>query len=399
MSRLRIVVDRLADWRPYYPSDDLITADDYLALEAAARPDDATHVINLCSGLDYLGTGYYVSLLAEARGQRVQPGVETLNQLSRKALIDLELAGLDELMAELARRGILTGDTMRLRLFFGRTCSEGLDRLGRRLFERLPCPLMEARLTRRSDRWRLSRLRPLPLSALEEHEEDRFAGALNQHTRKVWRSPTARRRYRFDLAMLVDPQESLPPSNRSALKQFIRAGRERGLDVSLITRRDEGRLAAFDGLFIRETTRLDHHTWRMARRAEHEGLVVIDDPQSILRCTNKVYLHALLQARGIPAPQGHLLYRGDFRRLRELAGTLSWPQVLKIPDGAFSRGGGAHRLSRPARNRGPPTVRGLRPAAAAGVAAHRVRLADRHSRRPAAVRQSLLHGARALADL
>ncbi len=338
MSPLRIVVDRLSDWRPYYPSDDLISAADYLAQEATGTQDSATQVINLCGGLDYLDTGYYVSLLAQARGQRVLPSVETLNQLSRKALVDLQLESLAPLMDELSRRGALPGEAFTLRVMFGECLEEGLGRLARRLFERLPCPLLDARFQRRQGLWRLTRLKPLALSALRGAEQDRFAQALNRHSRKVWRTPKARRRYRYDLAILVDPKEALPPSNKSALKQFIRAGRRLGIDVSLITKRDEGRLAEFDALFIRETTSLDHHTYRMARRAEHEGLVVIDDPRSILRCTNKVYLHALLGARGVPAPDGLLLYRDDLKRLPEKAAGLQFPMVLKIPDGAFSRG-------------------------------------------------------------
>ena len=55
-------------------------------------------------------------------------------------------------------------------------------------------------------------------------------------------------------------------------------------------RRDFGRIAEFDALFIRETTNVNHHLYRFARRAASEGLVVIDDPDSILRCTNKIYL-------------------------------------------------------------------------------------------------------------
>lgn len=338
MSRLRIVVDQPEDWRPYHPSDDLISADDFLALSEDQERDRATRVINLCSGLDYLETGYYVSLLAQARGQRVQPDVETLNHLGRRTLIELQLTGFNELVGELDRRGTLAGERLELRIFFGDTGNEALARLGRRLFEHLPCPLMEARLVKRHGEWRLSQLRPLSLRDIGTDEEERFARALNRHSQQMWRTPAARRRYRFDLAILIDPEERLPPSNKSALKQFIRAGRAMGIDVSLITRRDEGRLAAFDALFIRETTQLDHHTWRMARRAEHEGLVVIDDPRSILRCTNKVYLHALLRARGIAAPKGHLLNRSDIKRLGALAETLSFPQVLKVPDGAFSRG-------------------------------------------------------------
>ena len=305
MCPLRIVVDRLDDWRPYYPSEDLISAADFLAQDrrhrASEEQDLTTHVLNLCGELDYLDSGYYVSLLAQARGQRVLPTVETLNELSRKALIDLQLDTLAPLLGELARDGALPGDTLTLRVLFGECREPALARLARRLFERLPCPLLEAKLVRRHDLWRLARLRPLRLCDLTADEQDLFASALNRHSRQVWRTPKTRRRYRFDLAILVDPKEAMPPSNRGALKAFIRAGRKLGIDVSLITRRDAGRLAEFDALFIRETTSLDHHTYRMARRAEHEGLVVIDSPQDILRCTNKVYLHALLRARGVPA--------------------------------------------------------------------------------------------------
>ncbi|MDN3520247.1 RimK family protein [Halomonas ramblicola] len=342
MCPLRIVVDRLDDWQPYYPSEDLIGADDFLAQDRRHRtgddPDRTSHVINLCGELDYLGTGYYVSLLAQARGQRVLPTVETLNELSRKALVDLQLDTLAPLLDELARQGSLVGGTLTLRVLFGECREPALARLARKLFERLPCPLLEARLVRRHDLWRLARLRPIRLRDLAPDEQDLFASALNRHSRQVWRTPKARRRYRFDLAILVDPQEALPPSNRGALKAFIRAGRRLGIDVSLITRRDAGRLAEFDSLFIRETTALDHHTYRMARRAEHEGLVVIDAPRDILRCTNKVYLHALLRARGVPAPDGMLLQRGDRRPLAERVAALGFPLVLKVPDGAFSRG-------------------------------------------------------------
>lgn len=338
MSRLRIVVDRLADWQPYYPTDDLITAEAFLALEGAAADDDATHVINLCANLDYLETGYYVSLLAQARDQRVLPSVETLNQLSRKALVDMQLASIDPLLVELDKRGALAGETLTLRVLFGECREPELARLARRLFERLPHPLLEARFEKRQGVWRLARIRPLALAALANGEEDHFASALNRHSTKVWRTPRARRRYRFDLAILVDPEEQLPPSNKSAIKQFIRAGRRLGIDVSLITHRDAGRLAEFDALFIRETTRLDHHTYRMARKAEHEGLVVIDDTQSILRCTNKIFLHALLGTHKIAAPRGQLLHRSDMTRLDDKLANLEYPLVLKVPDGAFSKG-------------------------------------------------------------
>jgi glutathione synthase/RimK-type ligase-like ATP-grasp enzyme len=48
--------------------------------------------------------------------------------------------------------------------------------------------------------------------------------------------------------------------------------------VELIEKKDYARLAEYDGLLIRETTSVDNHTYRFAKKAESEGLVVMDDP-------------------------------------------------------------------------------------------------------------------------
>jgi glutathione synthase/RimK-type ligase-like ATP-grasp enzyme len=111
-----------------------------------------------------------------------------------------------------------------------------------------------------------------------------------------------------------------------------------GLDVDLITADDFGRLAEYDALFIRETTAVNHHTYRFAKRAEHEGLVVIDSPDAILRCSNKVFLNELLDTHNIPRPVTHLLLRDqpvDYGRIELEPG---FPVILKIPDGSFSIG-------------------------------------------------------------
>src|SRR5690606_40066394 len=46
MSRLLIVVDRAKDWAPYYPSEDVLTFDEYLKFTAPAN--SRVRVINLC---------------------------------------------------------------------------------------------------------------------------------------------------------------------------------------------------------------------------------------------------------------------------------------------------------------------------------------------------------------
>mgnify|MGYP002619781822 CR=1 FL=1 len=123
-----------------------------------------------------------------------------------------------------------------------------------------------------------------------------------------------------------------------SLRNFIRVGKSMGISVELITRKDYATLAEYDALFIRETTAISNHTYRFAKKAESEGMVVIDDPTSIMRCTNKVYLADLLQKNRIPAPKTRILQRKDLKHLDELVAELGLPMVLKIPDGSFSRG-------------------------------------------------------------
>jgi glutathione synthase/RimK-type ligase-like ATP-grasp enzyme len=205
------------------------------------------------------------------------------------------------------------------------------------VFEAFPCPVLRIDFERER-RWQISSIKPAGLATLTDAQEDGFASALDRFSKKLWRGRRTRRKYRYDIAMLQDPAEKWPPSNRKALKAFVSAGKELGIDVDMIERNDYARLAEYDALFIRETTALDHHTYRFANRAEKEDMVVIDDPTSILRCTNKIYLADLLKSRKLPTPRTEILYRDESKRLQEMVEALGYPVVLKVPDGSFSRG-------------------------------------------------------------
>ena len=345
MSRLLIVVDRVKDWAPYYPSEDVLTFEDYV--QFSSSPGSRVRVINLCQCARYLSKGYYCSLLAEARGHHVVPSVMTLNDLRRKGLFSLQLEDLEKdvvaWLDQAASSGDFAGegqgehDQVRVRSFFGTTAYAELKPVARALFEHFPSPILEVVFQRRKT-WQIESLKPISPADLSDKEQDLFASSLDRFSRIVWRKPRSRRRYRYDLAMLVDPQEALPPSDRVALGRFVRAGRKLGIDVDIITRKDYVRLPEYDGLFIRETTAIDHHTYRFARKAEAEGLVVIDDPVSILRCTNKVFLADLLKNNKVPTPRTLILSKDHKHAAKEAAETLGFPVVVKIPDGSFSRG-------------------------------------------------------------
>ena len=266
------------------------------------------------------------------------PSLRCISELARKSVYGLALGGLDKALDKaLCRTPYGATDGFTLTLYFGHTEFEPLADLARQLFEAFPCPILLVEF-RRQQGWHIEGVRPGVLNRLRSDQEDVFADALDGFSRRAWRMPRSRRVARYDMAILHDPDEALPPSNPQALANFVRVGASLGIDVELIGRKDYARLAEFDALLIRETTRVDHHTYRFAEKAEREGLVVMDDPASILRCTNKVYLADLLGCRQLGMPLTEILYKERPQDWQRVARRLGFPLVLKIPDGCFSRG-------------------------------------------------------------
>jgi glutathione synthase/RimK-type ligase-like ATP-grasp enzyme len=293
-------------------------------------------VLNFCRSYKYLSLGYYCSLLAEARGHRVLPTIRTINDLSRKSIYSLDFSSIDAALRKCLVKSLKPrADTVDLDIFFGHCAMGESAELCRHLFEVFRMPLMRVEL-RLQETWQVTAVRPLHLHSLDPEQEQHFAEGLRSHMSKRWREPKLQRtQYAYDLAVLHDPKEPHPPSDSRALKKFQEAGRKGGVNVELIEKQDYGRLLEFDGLFIRETTGLNHHTYKFSKRAESEGLAVIDAPDSILKCTNKVYLAELMRSNRIPAPQSAIVRRDN---LDELEDKIPYPIVLKIPDSSFSRG-------------------------------------------------------------
>ena len=336
MARTLLVVDNLSDWNPYYPSDQVITFETYL-VTWQGESEQRVRVINLCSSYSYLSDGYYCSLLAEARGHHVIPSVKVLNDLGKKALYQLQIEDLSPTLTRAFKSRANPNNEITLLSYFGTTAEPAFQELARQLFDRFSCPVLEVSLVFRQQ-WEINGLKPISHRVLDDPQQTVFAEALDKFSKKVWRKGRARKAARYDLAMLINPEEQLPPSNRGALKKFIKIGRELGIEVELISQQHYGRLPEFDALFIRETTGIDHHTYRFAKKAEAQGLVVIDDPTSMLRCANKVYLADLFRTHHVPSPKTWLLHKGNALHLDRVENEAGFPMVIKIPDGSFSRG-------------------------------------------------------------
>ena len=356
-----IVASEVKDWPFELPDVEVTDARSYLT-----RPDYSTmrgvRLFNLCRSYRYQSTGYYVSLLAEARGHKPLPSVTTIQDVKSQTMVRLVSEDLEELIQE--SLAPIHGDKFTLSIYFGRNMVRRYDRLAAHLFDVFEAPLLRAQFARsspasddtnpkrqrgaplagasgwcgdraRNGKWSLRSMAALSADEIPEGHRDFVTTAAQEYF--AGRKPRVRKPppARYDLAILRDPEEHDPPSDDRAIQKFIRAAASLGLNAEVIGRDDFARLAEYDALFLRATTAVNHYTYRFAQRAWGEGLVVIDDPESIVKCTNKVYLAELLNHHEVPTPRTMLVHRDN---ADEVGRTLGFPCVLKKPDSAFSMG-------------------------------------------------------------
>ncbi|PKP32765.1 MAG: RimK family alpha-L-glutamate ligase [Bacteroidetes bacterium HGW-Bacteroidetes-16] len=337
MNSTLVVLDTLDRWTPYYDTESILTVGDYLQNQELNQKQ--FFVINLCNKLDYHSEGYYCSLLAQARGHKVMPDIEVINRLETGAVMRL-----DNQMQKITYRWMQSiqvspEENITLDIFFGTTSEVAMEKVARYIFEQNPCPMLRVHFAFR-EKNQIESIRPLGLDELNDAQQDSFARALDTFSKKVWRHPRAKKPARYDLAILIDPDDLLPPSNKGALNRFLIQARKLNINAELITAHDIYRLMEYDALFIRQTTSLNHITYRMAYLAQQADMVVIDDPLSIIRCTNKVYLKELLDKEEIPTPKSQLIFKSEPVGWKEISEILGSPIVLKVPDGSFSHGMG-----------------------------------------------------------
>lgn len=140
----------------------------------------------------------------------------------------------------------------------------------------------------------------------------------------------------YQIAILVDPEEINPPSTLDSLIKMEFIAKKSGMNVQLVRYKElKDTLKDYDGLFIRETTAVDHYTYEFAKQAEELGIVVIDDPDSIMQCTNKVYLHELFAMNHIPELHSEIACAENLVQLSE---KITFPCVIKVPDSCCSLG-------------------------------------------------------------
>lgn len=308
-----------------------------------------TRLINLCDTEHYLSKGYYCSLLAEARKHVVLPSVKTINNLRNE--VDLQslvplISGFTESLDQSI--WIYFGKTHGLNQGHNQAQIKGLKTFAKKLFQEYPSPIIKLNISHDSATssanssgirtgMTVSIERCAP-NALPENEQVIFLEQLKDFTQTVWRMGSGAKRHRWDMAILVNPEEKVPTSNKDALSRFVKAAAKQGINAEIVSYSQITNINQYDALFIRETTAIDHHTYRLACEAEKNGIVVLDDPTSILRCCNKVFLHDAFSYQKVPSLNTVVVSDASAETVAKLRDEMGFPLVLKMPEGSFSNG-------------------------------------------------------------
>ncbi|MEZ5895041.1 MAG: RimK family protein [Parvularculaceae bacterium] len=331
MSDWLVLVEYAGDLAQHETPHKVLRIRDYLTtpgLFTGRRPN----IINLARSYSYQSEGYYASLLAEARRHRIAPNVQAMVELRQKSLYQHALPELEAAMTRDIEAG--AAPVEKLLVAFSTPQAPGFERFGKLVFDWFRTPLIEA-VVSGGAKPVIQSLRIVSPHKLKGDERAFFIAALDRHTSRRWTAPRTKSAAKWSLAVLIDPKEAEAPSSPASLKKFAAVADRMGVEVEPIYPNELASLAEFDALFIRATTAIDNFTYRFARRAEQEGMPVIDDTESMIRCTNKVYLKELLDNARIPAPRTEIV--DEKTSFADVMQRLGAPVVLKAPDGSFSR--------------------------------------------------------------
>src|SRR6185437_12099379 len=126
-----VVIEHKRQWPFEIPETPVVTARRYLA-EPENGHEPSVRVLNLCRTGRYQGRGYYVSLLAEARGERPLPDVKTVEDLKSDAYVRALSAELEPLVRETLHHG--ESDRFELDVYLGKDPAQRHQVLAEKLF-------------------------------------------------------------------------------------------------------------------------------------------------------------------------------------------------------------------------------------------------------------------------
>ncbi len=131
-------------------------------------------------------------------------------------------------------------------------------------------------------------------------------------------------------------------SNSREMNALLRISQEAhklGHRTDFLFRPDMYKIPEYDAIFIRALTDPLNSAYAVARMAEMYNVRVLDDPDSIRICCDKVNMYHHLIKAGVPIPETRIVDRDAINDtlLEQIINELGRPIVLKAPNSSFSK--------------------------------------------------------------
>jgi glutathione synthase/RimK-type ligase-like ATP-grasp enzyme len=141
------------------------------------------------------------------------------------------------------------------------------------------------------------------------------------------------------IACFVEKYNFSDPREENALKNFKQAAEKLGHEFSFMFRENVSEIPRYDAVFIRATTDPLFAAYVVSRTASELGLKVVDDPESIQICGNKIHQYALFKKYGVPHIPTVFINKEEFhhKQIAEIFSEFGKPVVVKAPYTSFSR--------------------------------------------------------------
>src|SRR5215470_17133342 len=150
-----IIVENPDNWKFNLEDTEVITPSAYISGDDY-KDSKGLKVINLCKSYQYQSMGYYVSLLAEARGHKVLPEVSTIQDLRFPSILREDSMDFDNLIQNTFKNEPY--DRVEFNIYFGTTRSDELNKLAQQLFQMVQAPSVRAVFSKKT-KWVLQNIR------------------------------------------------------------------------------------------------------------------------------------------------------------------------------------------------------------------------------------------------
>ncbi len=141
------------------------------------------------------------------------------------------------------------------------------------------------------------------------------------------------------IACFVEKYNFSDSREEGALQTFKHTAEAMSHKFNFMFRENISEIPNYDAVFIRATTDPLYTAYVVSRTASELGLRVVDDPESIQICANKIHQYALLRKHGVPHIPTVFINKEEFhhKQLLSIFREFGKPVVVKAPYTSFSR--------------------------------------------------------------